>query len=498
MTAQRESFLAADNTTQAGRQRYDRIVKPLTRRTVLGGAGAIFGGAERVSASGRGEPKVLLRNGGWCWYQDERAIVAGNKLIFGSVAGSTRDGLDRGDIVAGWVDLDSGETGAAKLAAKFQSDDHDAPAFLELPGGRVLASFMTHGGGATQADTRAMHWRISTRPGDPAEWGPVRKADTGGTISYANLFRLSSENGKIYNFHRRRSDDSPGNNPNYMVSTDGGESFRYGGRLLYWPTPEKSDPKYTGIDGARPYLKYASNNEDTIHFVATEDHPRAYDNSIYHGYIFGGRVYRSDGAEVGPLGEGGKTGIRPTDLTRVFEGAADRVAWTMDLHLDARGNPYTVFSVQTDGAAERSERGATSVGQDHRYWYARWDGSRWAAHEIAFAGTRLYPGEDDYTGLGALHPHDPDTVFISTNAEPESGRPLVSKADGKRHREVFRGVTSDGGRTWAWTPVTRDSAFDNIRPLVPIWKPGRTALLWLRGEFRTYTDFSLDVVGLID
>ena len=95
---------------------------------------------------------------------------------------------------------------------------------------------------------------------------------------------------RIYNFHRSRRDGTPGNNPNYMLSEDGGKTFRYGGRLLFW-TPAAGDPKFTGIDGGRPYLKYASNNVDTIHFVATEDHPRAYDNSIYHGYIKGGEVH---------------------------------------------------------------------------------------------------------------------------------------------------------------------------------------------------------------
>ena len=44
------------------------------------------------------EPILLRPNGGWCWYQDERAIVAGGKLIFGSVAGTTRAGAKRGDV----------------------------------------------------------------------------------------------------------------------------------------------------------------------------------------------------------------------------------------------------------------------------------------------------------------------------------------------------------------------------------------------------------------
>jgi hypothetical protein len=48
-----------------------------------------------------------------------------------------------------------------------------------------------------------------------------------------------------------------------------------------------------------------------------------------------------------------------------------------------------------------------------------------------------------------------------------------------------------------WTAVTKDSTADNIRPIVPIWKNKRYALLWLRGAYRTYTDYDLAVVGFI-
>jgi putative BNR repeat neuraminidase len=465
--------------------------------TALGAIGCAPPPAEEaVDASAR-ESVIIKKNGGWCWYQDERAIIVDGKLIVGSVAAVTRDGSDAGDVEVTTYDLGTGDSSSFKLAPKFQADDHNVPGFLVLPDGHILGSFMTHGGRDTEASTRSMHWRITTRPADATDWDPVQIQDVGGGISYTNLFMLSAEDNRIYNFHRCRRDSTPGNNPNYMISDDGGKSFRYGGRLLFW-IPDEDDPKFTRIDGGRPYLKYASNNVDTIHFVATEDHPRAYDNSIYHGYIKGGEVHRSNGSVVGPLSTTEMTAIGPTDLTRVFEGGPDNVAWTIDLHLDPVGNPYTVFSVQTDGSAERGNRGATQIGQDHRFYYARWDGNLWNTHEMAYAGTRLYPGEDDYTGLAALHPHDPNTVYISTNADPVSGEPLISAVDGERHREIFRGVTADGGVSWDWTPVTENSSADNLRPIIPIWQPGRTALLWARGTLRTYTDYDLDIVGIID
>ena len=51
----------------------------------------------------------------------------------------------------------------------------------------------------------------------------------------------------------------------------------------------------------RPYARYCSNGVDAIHVVVTEDHPRNYDNSIYHGYFRDHRIHRSNGSVVGSV-----------------------------------------------------------------------------------------------------------------------------------------------------------------------------------------------------
>lgn len=64
----------------------------------------------------------------------------------------------------------------------------------------------------------------------------------------------------------------------------------------------------------------------------------------------------------------------------------------------------------------------------------------------------------------------------------------ISAADSKRHYELFRAETPDGGNTWQFAAITRDSMLDNLRPLVPAPSvKGRMALLWLRGSYRAYT-----------
>jgi hypothetical protein len=136
-------------------------------------------------------------------------------------------------------------------------------------------------------------------------------------------------------------------------------------------------------------------------------------------------------------------------------------------------------------------------GDDIRYRYARWDGSAWHDSQLAYAGSRLYSGEDDYSGLSAIDPVDPSVVYLSANADPATGAPLASAADGLRHYEIFRGVTTDGGATFTFTPVTKDSTADNLRPILPQrGTDGQRALVWLRGQYRAYTDYTQAVVAL--
>ena len=439
--------------------------------------------AEQPAAYVAGELRELNDNGAWSWFMDERAIVHHGKLIVGSVRAvgnfdSGRKSADWGNVEVAVHDVEEGTTKRIVFDRNFEQDDHNAPAFLALPDGRVLAVYSRH------AVERKVFFRRSA-PNNPLEWGPIQAFETpgkdgprvtGDNVTYSNLFRLSS--GRIINFFR-----GPGYDPNYMVSDDDGQSWTYGGRLL------------RGRDGYGPYTKYAFDaSSDTVHFVATEDHPRQFDNSLYHGYVRDRLVYGTNRTELAPLAQGTETALRAWDFTPIFRGDTDNVAWMVDLELGADKRPCVIFSVQKDGRGLPRGEG----GFDHRYWFARWDGAAWQAHEIAYAGRRLYPREDDYTGLAAIDPQDTNVIYISTDAHPQTGEPLVSSADGQRHRELFRGTSGDGGATWQWTPITANSTVDNLRPIVPKWNDPRTALLWLRGSYSAnHGEWTTAVVALI-
>ncbi|MDZ7288795.1 MAG: BNR-4 repeat-containing protein [candidate division KSB1 bacterium] len=408
-------------------------------------------------------------NGAWCWYQDERAVVdvAQGKLIIGSDAsGSGVGGSSRnGNIEAVIFDLQTGLTHRFTLM-KAGCDDHNAPAFLVRPDGKYLAMYAQH------YDT-VSRYRIY----DGGQWSAEKQFDwnsiPGGTdfsTTYSNLFYLSAER-KIYNFVRCYA-----RSPNMMVSTNQGDTWTYGGLLTQ---PDQS------IGYVNGYFKYSSNGVDRIDFVGTEHHPRDYNTSIYHGYIKNGQSFKSDGTLMDSVITD-KTAPKPAAFTRVF--AANTVVnnitmtrcWTIDLQTYADGTVATIFKAR----ANDSET-------DHRFFYARYDGSKWTSTYLGKAGSKMYSSEQDYVGLGALHPNDPNTIYISTPFDPRDDSNLTV-------REIFKGVTTDHGATWSWTPITRKSVRDNFRPIVPAWDNNNTALLWWRGTYTSAQNFNAAVVGILD
>ncbi len=425
---------------------------------------------------------TLNDNGAWSWFQDQRAIfTSDDRLLVGSVPNlSGSNGAARSSTIeATTYDTRTGRTSVDRIHTGFGNDDHDAPAFIETHPGRVVAAWTGH---ATES---AIH--VASENANSLTWdvpAPIPRPDTTGgkKVSYSNLMSLSSENhgrGRLYDFYRGEE-----YNPNLLISDDEGRSWRYGGRLLTVP-------------GQRPYVRYSSNGTDRINFIASEGHPLDINgDSVRAGYVQGGRVHGTNGADLGPL----DGSVRFDQLTRVFDGTpsgdgveSDIDAWPTDIEQDGAGRPVVAFAVRlpTRPAAPGAGR------YDHRYYVGRWNGSKWQVHQVAFAGGELYTGQDDYTGTTATDPADPNRMFVSTNVDPRTGGTLVSAADGRPHWEIYEGRSVDRGATWSWRAVTHDSTADNIRPDVLTGPRGSWALLWLRGQYTNYVNYDLRVVGIV-
>ncbi len=418
-------------------------------------------------------PLVLSSDGGWCWFQSPRALFLDHWLVVGSVASGVDGAANTGDIDAIVHDVESGQTSIVELHDRLELDDHASPAFVVRPDGRLLTVYGKHG------SENHFYTRLSSG-GSPLKWESEQMfTPTSATrLTYSNLYLLSAEQNRIYDFYRGLDDSYK---PSYAYSDDLGATWHSGNIVINVPSQQRH----------RPYVNYVSNGVDTLHLVYTEAHPRDFDNSLYHIYYRDGSLYRSDGTVIDTLSHGLAS---PDQGTRIFQGSAQNVAWVANVVLDADERPVTVYSVQVGSQGLPTGQG----GDDIRYRYARWDGATWQDHQLAFAGSRLYSGEDDYSGLVLIDSENPSVVFLSTNSDPVTGDPLVSAADGRRHYEIFRGLTQDGGASFTFTEVTRDSSTDNLRPILPRPGPdGQRALLWLRGSYRSYTDYEQEVVAVL-
>jgi hypothetical protein len=428
-------------------------------------------------------PIVINDNAGWCWFQDERAVIHNGQLYVGSVASQLgTNGVDRGgNIEVARYPLDNSHASVVSIMHDgLEDDDHNVPALLALPNDDILAIYSKHN------TDRKIRYRMLSEVSED-KWLPEVSMTRKDKITYANLFRLSDENGgkgRIYNFYRGINF-----NPSFDVSNDNGKTWSQGKHFI--------------TNKGRPYVKYISNNKDEIHFVTTEQHPRVFNNSIYHGYLKGGKVFNSYDEQVHNMEDGPLT----TDkLTKIYQGGPDNVAWTVDLHLDKDGSPYTVISVQMNDSQKNRHQGQKH-GDDMRYFYAdlqqpKWwqfgKNTQWKTEEIAYAGSRLYDREQDYTGLAALDPSNKNTVVISTNADPETGKPLMSTADNKRHWELYKGLRSKKG-TWTWEALTVNSTEDNLRPIIPInAESDDLYLLWMKGRYVSYTEIDTKVMLMVN
>jgi hypothetical protein len=425
-------------------------------------------------------PAVIVFNddGGWNWLQDPRVVVAAGRIFAGSVATGGRDPDRAGNVEVACYDPAAGAvrrsvlhhagTPVEKHAWK---EDHNAPALLAWPDGRVLAVYALHG-------VEAKLYLRSWSPG-AGSWSAERTVmlTPGSRAACPNLAFLPGANrgqGRLFCFFRGLGSLQM---PSWISSDDRGETWSIGGSLLKVGRAGPGAPDLAWGKDYLPYAKYAADADSTIHLVYNLGHQSAFGNALFDLPIRDGRFPRDAAAGSG---------------TRIFQAGPDDVAWICGVEVDDAGRPFVGYAVQKN-LAGRPNRGA-----DHRYRLARWTGAAWSDHEIAFAGSRVHlvPG-DSCTGLIALDPRDSSCVVISTDADPRTGLPLLSAADGRRHWEIFQGATADGGRSWSWTALTRDSAADNIRPVVPRWGGPERAVLWLRGTMRMPDDYHLSVLGEI-
>ncbi|MEY4245961.1 MAG: hypothetical protein RLZZ245_3546 [Verrucomicrobiota bacterium] len=431
-----------------------------------------------------GNALAIAPDGAWTWFNDERAIFHRGSLFAGYVLGDGSYGITRYDPAT-----HASHHMVISTAASRQQDDHNNPSITVLPDGRLLALYAKH------IANPVFYQRTSLvpLPSTEADWGPEIANPLPANNTYNNTYLLSSEKNRIYNFHRCINF-----NPTITVSDDLGATWKPSVQFIS-----------VGSGNVRPYPRYCSNGTDRIDLIYTDGHPRDVNNSVFHMYYNNGAFYKTDGTYIEnyanlPLDhQGGERG----SVVYSYSGAAwgngqgpndwipNGRGWTWDVHYGKDGHPVCVFQVQVDNV--------TGTGWNHDriyYYYARWTGTEWQRRFIAQAGRGLYSAEDDYGGGMCIDPENPNVVYISSNAASPFNLGNITNVPLRTNEryEIWRGVTQDGGLTFAWEQITVDSPADNLRPIIPEKHGYDRALVWFHGTYTTYTNFTCRVLAILE
>jgi hypothetical protein len=435
-------------------------------------------------------------NGNWTWYSDERSVIdkARNFLIVGSdasgagVSGSARSG----DVEAVIYNLATGgwqrytlKDGASDPDA-FYADDHNCPGLLVRLDGKYLACYCGHNTETTN------YWRNF----DGTNWTAEQRFDwntlpngTDFNATYSNPHYLSAED-RTYNFVRANDHGSP----NILVSADHGDTWSFGGQLT---------GSLTNVGYVSGYFKYCDNSVDRIDFIGTETHPRDSSTSMYHGYVRNGQTLKSDGTLVDP-NIFDQTAPLITQFTEIFTngtvwppGQTNYRCWNDDVQSYPDGTVEAIIATRINDNTGGND---ANISPDHAFFFCRYDGTNWNDTYLCQAGTKLYSSEADYIGLGCLSPNDPNTIFVSTKYDPRAMHPgvLDTNQPYSSSHEIWKGVTTNHGASFTWTPITQNSSRDNLRPIVPPWDQNHTALLWFRATYNSAQSIDGAPVGLVD
>ncbi|MCP4726728.1 MAG: DUF4861 domain-containing protein [bacterium] len=395
-----------------------------------------------IAVSGK-EYKNVTPDGAWCWFADPRAVYYEGKTYIGWVN-------QEGSIIIGVYDPETDDIQSHILSKELESDDHDNPAILFQPDGRIMVFYSEHGG-------RDMFLRVSKNSEDITSWGPERSLKLNQTnwgYTYPNPVMLSQEENRTYLFWR--GDEWK---PCFSTSTDLGENW------------SKAEILITS-EGARPYMKIASNGKDKIHFAFTDGHPRNEPvNSIYYAMYQNGAFYKADGSKIKDLNS------LPMDRQEsdlVFDGRVDSVrSWIWDVAFDEEDHPVIVYTRLPEET-------------DHRYHYARWNGEKWIDNEISPAG-KWFPEtpenkrepEPHYSGGIILDHSNPSIVFLSRQINGVF--------------EIEKWTTNDSGNSWESVLVTENSTGNNVRPVTIRNKPQNVNpdVLWMNNrKYIHYTNYN--------
>jgi hypothetical protein len=399
-------------------------------------------GGDVVAAPATAVEADFVANGGWTWYNDERAIAANGFTFVTYNAG----GGNSGNQLAARYRHSDGQITTGTITTAGSLDDHVCPGLIRLPSGTLVAFYC-------QNPDTFVRYRFSTSADSVTAWGAVQTTpNTPFNTVYVNP-RYLPTSGRVILFSRCIIDSSTRRHY-FNVSAD--NAATWGSWVEYMR------PASNGI----PYL-IAEQTGDRIYLLMSDTHPVSGQSSIYCGYcewVSGElRFYDMAGTQL-------TLPFNTTSLTLVYSGSSVR-SWNWDIKIDGDGRPRILFS-----------RYPNNNGTDIRMMFTRWDGSAFTTPvdiRGSSVGTSLYAGEAFYTGGACFDGNDLNAVYLSAEV-----------ATGVYEMQKWR--TSDNGATWAKVRdlSTGTSGQDNIRPVSPPGHSANDAVYWMQTTYTAYDNWS--------
>jgi BNR repeat-containing family member len=405
---------------------------------------------------------TLTTQGCWTWYHDSRAVYY-KGTHEKTYVGYFHSDNNPGEAAIASYDHTTGTVQTFNLKTNFGFDDHNTVTVHVLPNGHIITFYCVHYGAAWYS-------RISTNPEDISAWGAEKTVNV--ACTYPNVCQLSAENNRLYLFFRGPSTQGgDAGMPYYQTSDDGG---------VTWSAATKYFFAGTETAGMRPYCKYVSNGKDKIYMLIERDNRNnAPPKATYFMYYYNGGFYKMDGTLIKTVADVQAAPITVNDVDMVFDpanppdGLSNVIGTGWDVALDPAGNPVFVYDIYDNA----------NGGPNHRYYYYRWDGTKWNSHFLINSGGPMTEGnvEVGFGGGLILDHSNPNLVYLSTHVNGVF--------------ELQRWLTADNGSSWTIWQITSGSAAKNCRPIVPRNTPGgKIDVVWNYGTYTTWGGpFSMDV-----
>ena len=372
---------------------------------------------------------TISEDGGWCWFQDPRALRHVDTRDVTYVGWISRTG----DVQVGEVNHETGAISSTTLHAAFEPDDHDDPTLAIREDGRIIVFYTRHAGASVR-------YRIGASPEDISQFGPEHQLTPGSSprVTYPNPRWIGDD---LHLFLRNNGTLVD------LVSSDGGDTW-------------SAQREIVSTDGRGwcIYTKLSRSIDGEVHLGMTHalggtTQPHRH---IYHARFDGEAVRRSDGTIVGKVGEDSLP-VSMYETTPVVDSRdTGDDAWIWDC-ATIDGLPQLVYA-------------RLPSPDTHQYRYAWWDGVHWREEPVCDAGGPIVASErseEQYYSGGIALDHDVAGVCYA--------------AIGDHAGSAITRFERSNGR-WHSRPITSETV-QNIRPVVPWNRGDELAVCWARGRY---------------